>query len=55
MIDEVRPEPPRRLDRLGNCPGFGDDIEVRPPAEQRYQALPDDLVIVDDQEVQSAS
>ena len=40
----------RLLDRLRDGPGLGDDLEALAPVEQRDEALPDDLVIVDDEQ-----
>ena len=42
----------RLLDGLGDGAGLGDDLEARPPVEQRDEALADDLVVVDDEQAQ---
>src|SRR6478752_7267135 len=42
----------RRVERLGDRAGFGDHLEARPPVEHGGQALPDDLVVVDDEDRQ---
>ena len=40
------------VDRFGDRPRLGDDLEALAPVEQRGKALADDLVIVDDQQAQ---
>ena len=44
----------RHCKRLGHRAGLGDDLEALPSIEERDEALPDDLVIVDDEEPQRA-
>ena len=48
--DELRLELARLLDGLGRRAGLGHDLEALAPVEERDQALPDDLVVVDDQQ-----
>ena len=52
--DEVRPEALRSRDRLGHGAGLGDDLEFRSAADESDQPLPDDLVVVDDEQRQWA-
>ena len=50
--DDVGLELASLLDGLGDRPGLGDDLEALAPTQERDQALPDDLVVVDDQQAQ---
>ena len=50
--DDVGLVPARLLDRLRDRAGLGDDLEARPPVEQRDEALAHDLVVIDDQQAQ---
>jgi hypothetical protein len=43
------------LDGRGDRPDLGHDAELGPPPEEGHEALPDDLVVVDDQEAQGAA
>ncbi len=40
------------VERFGDGPGLGDDLESLAPVEQRGETLADDLVVVDDQQAQ---
>ena len=50
--DDVGLVEARLVDRFGDGPGLGDDLEALAPVEQRDEALADDLVVVDDEQAQ---
>ena len=50
MTTMLRLEPARLFDGLGDRTRLGHDLESLAPVEQRDEPLPDDLVVVDDQQ-----